>query len=125
MSKLKKKKKSKKQKNIITLRTDKGTYVGKLFFGQFGDWFLATSEPGQEMKTDFITISKRTVLQNILVSPEGKPIIHAAVTLDQLQRFMKQLKKDLPKLCKINKKHKFPVLGLRHLAPDLSFVVLK
>lgn len=126
MQKLKSSKKKKKnQRKVFKIKCDKGTHIGPLFFGQLGDSYMATPKSGQKVKTEFIVSTRKTTVSTILIDPKGRPYVHIDVSLRTLEAFFKQLKKDLPKLRKINKKHKSSVLGCRHLSPDLTFVVRK
>lgn len=113
------------KKKIKPIQVQSKVAINGLHFGFLSLSALATPRAGRRVKSDTIVSSKRTVVDNIRISEEGEPLIMCRVSLDTLERFYKQLKKDLPTLRKINKKSSIGLLGLRHLGPDLTIAVYK
>jgi hypothetical protein len=116
-------KKGKKSKNKLILRGKLKADLNGFQIVQFNDEFIAEGKPGAKRDTPFICTSKKAAISFLSVDKDGLPGVTAYVTLDQLDRFMKSLKKDLPSLRKINKKTKTGNLCLRHLSSDITFVV--
>lgn len=116
--------KRKAKRNTIVIRAKKKADLNGLFVGKIGDELLASCKPGRPMDTDFIVTRKTSTIMWLAFHKEGKPRVTATVTLAQLRRFMAQLEADLPELTE-RKIKKGGVIGLRHISPDITFVVTK
>ncbi len=117
--------KRKKRKIKIILPVNKIVDLNGLKLGKLHKSWYASSETGRKVKTDFIVSSRRTAISSVLVDEQGVPHIVAHFSLQTLERFYKKLHRDLPNLRKIDKNWRSPILGLRHLSPDVTIVVHK
>lgn len=75
-------------------------------------------------KGEQYNVSPLSKIDHVFFNEEGLSKVHIHVTLKELQKMMKQLEKDTITFKKWDKKSKVKFgICIRHLSPDVSFII--